>query len=874
MNYIQLQPPEPFNFKTPDDWPRWKRRFEQFRIASGLSEESQLKQVSTFLYCLGEEADAVLTSTNPSDEDRKGYDSVIGRFDGFFKVRKNIIFERARFNRRNQLEGETAETYIMELYTLAESCEFKDTKEEMIRDRLVVGIRDSSLSERMQMEPDLTLERAKKMVRQREAVYEQQEILKGASDVKSLEEVQTTRGPQKGRGKKMPMAKPKPKVRHTTSQPKNCGRCGKGQHQQDQCPARDVECHRCHKKGHYSSLCYSKSVSEIASSEECLDTAFLNTLQKGKESCWRAKIQLCGKETMFKLDTGAEVTAVSEKTYQQLKNQHLIPPQKVLYGPSQTPLKVLGQFEAQLCHRKASVRQQVFVVQGLKSDLLGLPAITALNLAVQVDATTRDTELKQKFQAVFHGLGNLGEAYEIKSKPDAKPRALFAPRRVSLPLRNKVLEELNRMESIGVISKVSEPTAWCAGMVVVPKQNGNLRICVDLKPLNENVLSEVHPLPKVDETLAQLAGAKIFSKLDANSGIWQIPLAKKSRLLTTFVIPYSRYCFNKLPFGICSAPEHFQRRMSEVLAGLEGVLCLMDDVLVFGKSAEEHDTRLLAVLQRIQQAGVTLNPDKCEFNKTSLIFLGHLLDHRGVQADPQKTSAILKMDPPTSVAELRRFMGMANQLGNFSRNLAELTQPLRELLSKKRAWQWGPQQDQAFAKVKEELAKPTVLALYDPAAETKISADASSYGLGAVLMQKEDTQWKPVAYASRSMSETEQRYAQIEKEGLAVTWACEKFASYILGKRISIETDHKPLVPLLGTKDLDNLPPRVLRFCLRLARFDYTISHVPGKALYAADTLSRAPLESSETDSSPQGEAELLLEMCLSNLPANKEWLD
>ena len=231
---------------------------------------------------------------------------------------------------------------------------------------------------------------------------------------------------------------------------------------------------------------------------------------------------------MFKLDTGAEVTAVSEKTYQQLKNQHLTPPQKVLYGPSRTPLKVLGQFEAQLCHQKASVRQQVFVVQGLKSDLLGLPAITALNLAVQVDATTRDTELKEKFPAVFHVLGNLGEAYEIKLKPDAKPRALFAPRRVPLPLHNKVLEELNRMESIGVISKVSEPTAWCAGMVVVPKQNGNLRICVDLKPLNENVLCEVHPLPKVDETLAQLAGAKIFSKLDANSGFWQIPLAKES----------------------------------------------------------------------------------------------------------------------------------------------------------------------------------------------------------------------------------------------------------------------------------------------------------------------------------------------------------
>ena len=141
-------------------------------------------------------------------------------------------------------------------------------------------------------------------------------------------------------------------------------------------------------------------------------------------------------------------------------------------------------------------------------------------------------------------------------------------------------------------------------------------------------------------------------------------------------------------------------------------------------------------------------------------------------------------------------------------------------------------------------------------------------------MQKENTQWKPVTYASCSMSETEKSYPQIEKEGLAVTWACEKFTSYILRKRISIETDHKPLVPLLGTKDLHNLPPRVLRFCLRLARFDYTISHVPEKALYTADTLFRAPLESTETDSSPQGEAELLLGMCLTNLPANKERLD
>ena len=156
-------------------------------------------------------------------------------------------------------------------------------------------------------------------------------------------------------------------------------------------------------------------------------------------------------------------------------------------------------------------------------------------------------------------------------------------------------------------------------MVVVPKKSGKVIICVDLKLLNQSVLREVHPPPKVDKTLAQLAGAKVFLKLDANSGFWQIPLSQSSRLLTTFITPVGRYYFNKLPFGISSAPEHFQRRMSEILSSLEGVLCQMDDVLIFGKDEAEHDRRLEAALRQIQDAEMTLNPQKCEFRKPSWV---------------------------------------------------------------------------------------------------------------------------------------------------------------------------------------------------------------------------------------------------------------
>ena len=311
-----------------------------------------------------------------------------------------------------------------------------------------------------------------------------------------------------------------------------------------------------------------------------------------------------------------------------------------------------------------------------------------------------------------------------------------------------------------------------------------------------------------------------------------------------------------------------------MLEGLEGVLCLIDDVLVFGKNQQEHDARLKAVLERLQSKKVTLNGDKCEFSKTQLKFLGHLVDQNGIQADPEKTAAIVKMKPPENVTELRRFMGMVNQLGKFSKNLAEISRPLRELLSKRNAWVWGPAQDKAFARIKAELTKPMVLALYDPNAPTKISADASSYGLGAVLLQQSGSVWKPVAYASRAMTDTETHYAQIEKEALATTWACEKFAGYILGIRIQIETDHKPLVPLLGTKHLDDLPPRVLRFRLRLNRFNYSISHVPGKYLYTADTLSRAPIPATSEETDLQDVAESLMEMCVNHLPASNQRLE
>ncbi|KAI4905796.1 hypothetical protein NFI96_024894, partial [Prochilodus magdalenae] len=422
---------------------------------------------------------------------------------------------------------------------------------------------------------------------------------------------------------------------------------------------------------------------------------------------------------------------------------------KVLQGPGQTPITVRGKFTASIRTDNKSTTQEVYVVPELKCNLLGRPAIQALGLVARVDTVALDSRerVKEQLPKLFKGLGKMEGDYKIELRADAKPFSISTPRRISRPLMPQVKKELSRMEEIGVISRVEQPTDWCAGMVPVPKPGKNeVRICVDLTKLNESVKRERHMLPSVEHTLGQLEGAKVFSKIDANSGFWQIPLAKDSALLTTFLTPFGRFYFNRLCFGISSAPEHYQKRMSRILEGLDGVMCQMDDVLVFGDTQAQHDTRLSAVLERLQEAG-------------------------------------------------------------------------------------------------------------------------------AVLLQRQGEGYlKPVAYSSRALTETEKRYAQIEKEALAITWACERFSDYLLGIRFHVETDHKPLVPLLGSKSLDELPPRIQRLRMRLMAFCYSISHVAGKKLATADVLSRAPLREREQPKQEE-EIKLYVNMVMSTLPATEKRL-
>ncbi|UYV84257.1 K02A2.6-like, partial [Cordylochernes scorpioides] len=272
----------------------------------------------------------------------------------------------------------------------------------------------------------------------------------------------------------------------------------------------------------------------------------------------------------------------------------------------------------------------------------------------------------------------------------------------------QVKEQLEEMTRLGVIESVEEPTEWCAGMVAVSKPGGKIRICVDLTKLNQYIRRENYPLPATEHILGQLGNAWYFSKLDANSGFWQFGLAKESQKLTTFITPFGRFFFKRIPFGITSAPEIFQGKMTQLLGKIEGVVCFMDDIVVYGSSLEEHNERVRQVLKKIQEEGMTLNPEKCQFGVKTVKFLGHTLSSEGLFIDEEKLDAITKMEAPRSTKELKSFLGMVNYLGKFIPNLADKLQPLNSLLSTKNEWVWDEPQKKSFNLLKQEkpMSKP------------------------------------------------------------------------------------------------------------------------------------------------------------------------
>ena len=368
--------------------------------------------------------------------------------------------------------------------------------------------------------------------------------------------------------------------------------------------------------------------------------------------------------------------------------------------------------------------------------------------------------------------------------------------------------------------------------------------------INKAVKCDKYPIPNIQDLYAKLSGGQIFSKIDLSHAYQQLMLGEESQMLTAINTTEGMFVYNRMPFSISAALGIFQRTMESLIQGIPMTVVYLDDVLVTGRTPEEHHSHLKQVLERLQKVGLRLKREKCSFGRPSCTYLGHRIDGEGIHPTEEKVSAIINAPEPRNVVELRSFLGLVNYYHCFIKNLSTVLAPLYELLQKGNRWVWGRRQEMAFES-KQLLGSIQVLVYYVSRLPLILSCDASPYDVGAVLSHRmKDGSEKPVGFASRTLSVAEKNYAHIEKEALAAVFAVVRFHKYLYGREFLLKTDHKPLLGLLKEDQLISpmASGRIQRWALTLANYQYRLQFLPGVRIPHADGLSRLPLTGAPTE--------------------------
>lgn len=633
-----------------------------------------------------------------------------------------------------------------------------------------------------------------------------------------------------------------------------CFNCGRRGHiaSSEFCPARGKRCRICKREGHLDFTCKrytanqghsprspppSKKIRMVeqqethGSDEGKVYYAFFN----GNLSNMLT-FEVGGVALDMLVDSGADANLVTSEAWEKLKqsgvrvsNSTKDSERSFLSYGSTIPLAVRGKFTAEIKIGDRVSVAQFYVVEKGQTCLLG--DATAKELQVlKVGVNLNRVEESEPFACI-----NNVEVH-IHMEPDAKP-VIQPVRRLPIPLEAEVNRKLDEMLSRDIIEPKTGPTSWVSPLVVVAKANGGLRLCVDLRRVNQAVLREHHPMPVIDQILARIGNGTVWSKLDVKDSFLQVMVAAESRDVLTFITEKGLYRFKRLPFGLITAPEIFQRVIDEILCGCEGTHWYLDDIFVEGETLEEHDSRLAKVMGKLAERGVQLNLEKCQFRVAELEFLGHKITKSGIAPSATKVAAIISFRRPTSEGEVRSFLGLANYLNRYIPHLATLDEPLRELTRKDVRFSWGPRHETSFQSIKQAMSDVRILGFYNTRDRTAVIADASPTGLGAMLVQTDNQgRDRVISFASKSLTETEKRYCQTEKEALGLVWAVEKFQFYLLGRNFDLVTDCKALVYLFTPRSRPC--SRIERWVLRLQCFDYSIVHIRGDQ-NAADALSR-----------------------------------
>ena len=466
------------------------------------------------------------------------------------------------------------------------------------------------------------------------------------------------------------------------------------------------------------------------------------------------------------------------------------------------------------------------------------------NTDTPVEEKNRIIELIKKYDTCFSKEENdMGRTDIIQHKIELTGDK---PKRCGVRPLNPAMREVLKKELDGLIEKdFIQPShsPYASPVVMVKKKDGSIRFTCDFRKLNEVTLRDSYPLPRINEVLDTLSGAKIFSTLDLRSGYHQVEMYPPDRPKTAFITQFGLYEWKVLPMGLSNAPGTFQRVMDLLMTGLswESVLVYLDDLIIFAKDYDEHYRRLEQVLKRLKDANLKLSPKKCHFLKARILYLGHVIENGKIFPDPEKTRLIDTYPVPKNLKDVRAYVSLLSYYRKYIKNFAQIAKPLTSLLEKNAKFVWTTECQNAFDTLKAALSERTQLTLPDFTKPFILACDASAISIGAVLSQKgDDDKEYPIAFASKVLSKTERNWSVTEREAYAIVWAVNYFRSFLLGQKFKLYSDHRPLVWM---RQLVNPSPKIARWILQLEEYDFEIIYKQGKSHGNADGMSRIPVE-------------------------------
>ncbi|CAD5222802.1 unnamed protein product [Bursaphelenchus xylophilus] len=846
---------------TKNRWASYESMLRRILAARTIEADGE-KKVFLFNHIGPAAYESLEVAMNGQNMDSKSFDELCRVLTGIFEPKGLVASTRHKIFTAKQLADQTSKQFIQQVKSWSIKADFEsvvNTRDFVQVQAIIAGLQDKKVKEKLLETPNLDMTKLEEIVELVEGSQSAAKEMAGSSASGTIARLDKKRQKKPLWGKSG-----KPKGRQGT-----CYTCGSSQHMQPYCPKRGQrqpptnQGYQRRQNGRNSGiravLPESRYDSEVSSDEDDACLALEQEVEVRRVSIppvW-LKVKLNDIEVAMELDSGAVRSVIPKPVWEKIGRPKISSYTGELQGYGGKPLNVLGTAYIDASFGKHSVLTEMVIVRDRKGQaLFGRDLIrdlkvdmgphVNLNSVAPLEAN-KETEntLKNEFRELFepgHGTYK-GPAVELKFKKTPEP-VFLKSRPVPFALVEKVSKELDRLEAEGSLKRVMN-SDFASPLVIIPKANNEIRLCVDFKrTINPQLDVDEYPLPTPESIFQQLNGGKLFSKIDLKAAFNQLRLSEKAQEYCTISSFKGLYRYTRLPFGIASAPARFQATIEQILQGIQGVAVYLDDITVTGPDDQSHIQNLREVLKRLRDSGLRLKPEKCELFQESISLLGHELNAEGIRALPNKVEAITKMPAPKDLKQLASFLGMVQYYSRFVKGLSALAAPLNALRKKTAKWQWGRKEKEAFEKLKERLTSTELLVHYDPKIPVRLSTDASDYGLGAQLEHVyPDGNIKVIGYASRTLTPAEQNYAQIEKEGLGILFGVEKFSQYLYGRKFILQTDHEPLIRIFGPKV--GLPTvavrRLQRWAIRLMQYTFEIQYVSTDKFGNADGLSRLP---------------------------------